>query len=293
MYNWDDLRVFLEVSKTLNLTRAAEKLGVDQTTVYRRINRLERKLGKKLFNRNGNNYLLTSLGEGLMRKSSQLEDEMSKIDKFLEDDLIELFGTINITTTDVIANVVLPPLLAKFHKLHPQLQLDITVCEDFFDMYRREADLAIRSSDSIEPHVYAVEIGRGAWALYGTKDYLKGKPAVNSPDFFTKNSFIAGSEKIEHTKSNKWLRSKIGEENISLKASSMESVYAAVKAGIGIGLLPCVYKDMDNSLIEISERFNNFGSPIWLITQKELIDTEKMKICIDFFREELGEIFQY
>jgi len=293
MYNWDDLRVFLEVSKTLNLSRAAEQLEVDQTTVYRRINRFEKKLGKKLFNRTANTYILTSWGEGLMRKSSHLQDEMSKIDKFLKDDLTELFGTINITTTDVIANVVLPPLLAKFHKLYPQLQLDITVCEDFFDMYKREADLAIRSSDSVEPHVYALKVGRGAWAMYGTKDYLNDRPAFNSPDFFTQNSFIAGSEKIEHIKSNKWLRSKIREESISLKASSMESVYAAVKAGIGIGLLPCVYKDMDNSLVEISERFDNFGSPIWLITQKELIGNEKMKICVDFFKKELGEIFQY
>jgi DNA-binding transcriptional LysR family regulator len=293
MFNWDDLRVFLEVSKTLNLSRAAEELEVDQTTVYRRISRFEKKLGKKLFKRTANTYILTSWGEGLVRKSSHLQDEMSKIDNFLGDNLTDLFGTINITTTDVIANVVLPPLLARFHKLYPHLQLDITVCEDFFDMYRREADLAIRSSDSVEPHVYALKVGRGAWALYGAKDYLKGRPAFNSPGFFTKNSFIAGSEKIEHIKSNKWLRSKVREENISLKASSMQSVYAAVKAGIGIGLLPCVYKDMDNSLIEISERFDNFGSPIWLITQKELIGNEKMKICLDFFQKELGKIFQY
>lgn len=293
MYNWDDLRVFIEVSKTLNLSKAAEKLDVDQTTVYRRINRLEKKLGKKLFNRAGNSYILTSWGEGLMMKSSHLEDEMLKIDKFLEEEQSELFGTINITTTNVIANVVLPPLLARFRKLYPHLQLDINVAEGFFDMYKREADLAIRSSDTVEPHVHALKVGRGAWALYATKEYLEEKPGFNSPDFFTKNSFIAGSEKIEHIKSNKWLRSKVREENVSLKASSMESVYAAVKAGIGIGLLPSVYKNMDDSLVEISERFDNFGSPIWLITHKELIDNEKMKICMEFFLKELKKIFQH
>lgn len=293
MYNWDDLRVFIEVSKTLNLSKAADKLDVDQTTVYRRINRLEKKLGKKLFNRNGNSYILTSLGEGLVRKSTVLEDQMLKIDKFLEEDLSEVFGTVSITTTNVIANVVLPPLLAKFRSLYPQLQLDINVAEDFFDIYKREADLAIRSSDTVEPHVYAQKVGSGAWALYGTEGYLKRRPGYYSKDFFTHNSFIAGSEKIEHIKSNKWLRTRVLEENISLKASSMESIYAAVKAGIGIGLLPCVYKNMDDSLIEISERFVNFGSPIWLITQKELIETEKMKICMDYFLKELREVFQY
>lgn len=293
MYNWDDIRVFIEVSKCLNLSKAAEKLDVDQTTVYRRIIRFERKLGKKLFKRTGNTYILTSLGEGLLKKSSQLIDEMSKIENYLKGDQEELFGTINITTTNVIANVVLPPLVRKFHKLYPQLQVDITVCEDFFDMYKREADLAIRSSDSVEPHVHALKVGRGAWALYGVKEYLKGKSEYKSREFFTRNNFIAGSEKIEHIKSNKWLRTKVKEENISLKASSMESIYAAVKAGIGIGLLPCVYKDMDDSLIEISDRFDNFGSPIWLITQKELIDNEKMILCLDFFLKELRGIFQY
>ena len=66
-----------------------------------------------------------------------------------------------------------------------------------------------------------------------------------------------------------------------------------MKAGIGIGLLPSVYSNMDDSLVEVSEKFDNFGSPIWLITQKELIDNEKMKICMDFFYKELKKIFQY
>ncbi len=293
MFNWDDLRVFLEVSKTLNLSRAAAKLDVDQTTVYRRIRRFEKKLGKKLFKRTAHGYILTSWGEGLTRKSSHLENEMTQIDKFLADDLSDVFGSVNITTTDVIANVVLPPLLAQFYKLYPQLQLDITVCEDFFDMYKREADLAIRSSDSIEPHVNSLKVGRGACAMYAAKSYQKSSPGINSPRLYTENNFIIGSEKIAHIKSTKWLRSKIREENISLRASSMETVYAAVRAGMGIGLLPCVYKGMDNSLVEISGRYHNLGSPIWLITHKELIGNEKIKICIDFFQKGLREIFQY
>ncbi len=291
MYNWDDLKVFLEVSKTLNLSRAAKTLDVDQTTVYRRLLRFEKNLGRKLLKKTGQTYMLTSWGEGLVRKSAHFMDEMSQIELFLEDDMSELLGTVNITNTNVIANAVLPPLLAKFHKQYPQLQLEITVCEEFFDMYKREADLAIRSSDTVEPHEYAQRVGKGSWALYGTKEYLKDRPGINSPNFFSDNKFILGSDKIAHIKSTKWLSSKIREENIVLKASSMENIYHAVRLGMGIGLLPCVYKRNDKTLVELSEPNQDMGSPIWLITQKDAVTNEKIRICLDFFHRELRKIF--
>jgi DNA-binding transcriptional LysR family regulator len=293
MYNWDDLKVFLEVSKTLNLSKAARVLDIDQTTVHRRILRFERKTGKKLLKRVGQGYILTPWGEAIAGKSKGLDDEMKKMEMLLEDNLSEVFGTVNITTTNVIANVVLPPLLVKFHKLYPQLKLEITVAEEFFDIYKREADLAIRSTDVVEPHEHAVKVGKGAWALYATKEYMKGRPNINSPEFFRENMFILGSEKIANIKSTKWLKTKIEEENTSLKANSMEIIYASVKAGLGIGLLPCVYKNMDTSLIELSKPDPKFSSPIWLITQKELTQSEKIKICLDYFHKELKKIFRY
>ncbi len=293
MYNWDDLKVFLEVSKTLNLSKAARVLDIDQTTVHRRILRFERKTGKKLLKKISQGYILTPWGEAIAGKSKGLDDEMKKMEMLLEDNLSEVFGTVNITTTNVIANVVLPPLLVKFHKLYPQLKLEITVAEEFFDIYKREADLAIRSTDIVEPHEHAVKVGKGAWALYATKEYMKGRPNINSPEFFRENMFILGIEKIANIKSTKWLNTKIQEENISLKANSMEIIYASVKAGLGIGLLPCVYKTMDNSLVELSEPDPKFSSPIWLITQKELTQSEKIKICLDYFHKGLKKIFRY
>jgi len=293
MYNWDDLKVFLEVSKTLNLSKAARTLEIDQTTVHRRILRFEKKTGKKLLKRVGQGYILTPWGEAISGKSKGLHNEIKKIDILLEDNLSEVFGTINVTTTNVIANVVLPPLLVKFHEKYPQLKLEMTVAEEFFDIYKREADLAIRSTDVVEPHEHAVKVGKGAWALYASKDYLKGKPKINSAKFFSDNIFILGSEQIANIKSTKWLKTKIQEENISLKANSMEIIYASVKAGLGIGLLPCVYKTMDKSLVELSEPDPKFSSPIWLITQEELTHSEKIKICLEYFQKELKEIFQY
>lgn len=293
MYNWDDLKVFLEVSKTLNLSKAARALDIDQTTVHRRILRFEKKTDKKLLKRVGQGYILTPWGEAISGRSKGLEDEIKKIDMLLEENLTEMFGTVNITTTNVIANIVLPPLLSKFQRLYPQLKLEITVAEEFFDLYKREADLAIRSTDVVEPHEHAVKVGKGAWALYASKDYIKGRPKITSPAFFRENMFILGSEKIANIKSTKWLKTKIEDDNISLKANSMEIIYSSVKASLGIGLLPCVYKVMDKSLIELSEPDSKFSSPIWLITQKELTQSEKIKICIEYFQEKLREIFRY
>ncbi|MEM7008601.1 MAG: LysR family transcriptional regulator [Thermodesulfobacteriota bacterium] len=293
MYNWDDLKVFLEVSKTLNLSKAARELDIDQTTVHRRLLRLERKTGKRLLKRLGQGYVLTSLGEALASHSETLTNEIKKIDKILEDDLSDIFGSVNLTTTNVIANVVLPDLVVKFTKQYPMLKLEITVAEEFFDIYKREADLAIRSTERVEPHEHALKIGKGTWALYASKDYMKTRPNMDNSNFYKDNMFILGSEKIENIKSTKWLRTKISDENIALKANSMESIYSSVKAGLGIGLLPCVYNNVDDSLVELSDPDSKFGSPIWLITHKEFLNSEKIQICLNFFERELKKIFHY
>lgn len=293
MYNLDDLRVFIEVSKMLNMSKAARVLEIDQTTVYRRILRLEKKIGKRLLKKTGQGYILTAWGEGLARKSARLNSEIKEIDQFIDGQLSDIFGTVKITTTNVIANVVLPPLLSRLHKKYSQLKIELIVDEDFFDIYKRDADIAIRSSDAVEPHEYAISVGKGAWAFYAVKDYIKNKPGMNSPNFYSDNVFIIGTERISNIKSTKYLRTIIGEDNIALKANSMESIYAAVKAGLGIGLLPSIYKTMDNSLVELSKPDPKFGAPIWIITQKELIDTEKIQICIDYFYKELKKVFCY
>jgi DNA-binding transcriptional LysR family regulator len=277
----------------LNMSKAARVLEIDQTTVYRRILRLEKKIGKKLLKKTAQGYILTAWGEGLARKSARLNDEIKEIDQFIDGQLSDIFGTVKITTTNVIANVVLPPLLSRLHKKYSQLKIELIVDEDFFDIYKRDADIAIRSSDVVQPPEYAINVGKGAWAFYAVKDYIKNKPGTNSQNFYSNNLFIIGTERISNIKSTKYLRTIIDEDNIALKANSMESIYAAVKAGLGIGLLPSIYKTMDNSLVELSKPDPKFGAPIWIITQKELIDTEKIQICIDYFYKELKKVFCY
>lgn len=293
MFNWDDIKFFLEVSKTLNLTKASASLNVDQTTVYRRILRLEKKTGKKLLKKTGNAFVLTPWGEGLASQSANVKEEIDRVESYLSDETTELFGTVNITTTNVIANVVLPEMAQKFHKIYPSLKLEITVCEDFFDMFKREADIAIRSSDTVEPHVHAVKIGKGGWALYASKKYVEGKPGAGSPDFYKKNQFIIGSERIADIKSSKWLESKVDKDNIILRANSMPCIYSAVKSGLGVGMLPSVYKMQDVDLVELTEPDPKYGSTIWLIAHSDLIQNEKIRICLGFFENELRKVFSF
>ena len=293
MYNWDDLRVFIEVSKTLNLSKAARHLDVDQSTVYRRLLRLEKELGKKLLKNTNQGYVLTYVGEELVRNSAKLSLEMEHVNLFLDNLPSETHEFVNIRTTSDIANAVLPPILSKFNAQFPHIQINITICDGHFDPFEREATFVIRSSEDVELYEVANKVGRSAWSLYATKDYLKDKPKMDSPNFFSDNSFILGSKMIAHLKSTIWLKTKVPEENISFTASSIESLYFGVKAGLGIALLPCVYKNIDNSLVEISEPDPTFSFPLWLITHKQRLKTEKISTCLDYFQQELKKVFLY
>jgi len=293
MYNWDDLRVFIEVSKSLNLSKAARRLDIDQSTVYRRLLRLEKKLSKKLVKNTERGYVLTYIGEELARKSNRLDIEISNVNQFLENLPSEKHESVNIRTTSDIANAVLPTMLSKFNSQFPHLQINITVCDGHFDPFEREATIAIRSSDDIELYEVANRIGIGAWSFYATTEYLKDKPKFDSPNFFSDNSFIVGSKNIAHLKSTKWIKTKVAEENISFTASSIESLYFGVKAGLGIAMLPCIYKNIDHSLVQLTDPDPTFGSPVWLITHKQRLKTEKIYICLDYFQQEFQKVFSY
>ena len=214
-------------------------------------------------------------------------------ESYLGEEHTDVFGTVNITTTNVIANIVLPPILKKLGSEYPNLIPEITVHEEFFDIYKREADIAIRSSDTVEPHVHAEKIGKGGWSLYAVKDYMKNKPGINSPDFYTENNFIMGSERIGRTKSTVWLASKVESSNVVMKANSMPCIYSGVKSGIGIGMLPSLYGKYDSSLVELSKPDPRFGSTIWLIANQDLVKNQKIEICMDFLGSELKKVFSF
>ncbi len=146
--NWDDLKVFLTVAQTQNVTRAGAALKMNAATVGRRIARLEEALGAQLFAKSPSGYHLTTRGQGLLDHAKRVDHEMAGIEAGPEPSGVPLFGTLRVAAPDGCASFVLPQVFGALMEEHPSLQLEIVSLARSSDLLRREVDITI----DVQPH---------------------------------------------------------------------------------------------------------------------------------------------
>src|SRR4051812_49360190 len=144
MFNWDDLRTMLALARNGGLARAAARLGVDQSTVFRRINRLEEKLAVRLFERLPSGYVATVAGERLLATAERMEEEANALDRAIAGNDCRLTGLLRVTSSETTANRLLTRHLAAFRNLHPGIEIELIVENRVLSLTRREADVALR-----------------------------------------------------------------------------------------------------------------------------------------------------
>jgi DNA-binding transcriptional LysR family regulator len=144
--DWNDLRSFLAIARQGSLQGAARTLGVNHSTVFRRLNALEARLGARLFDRSARGYALTAGGEHMLASAERVEDEILGLEHRLLGGDVRLSGTLRVTTTDTLVHGVLGPHLRAFQTAYPAIELELITGNAFFDLYKREADVALRPS---------------------------------------------------------------------------------------------------------------------------------------------------
>jgi DNA-binding transcriptional LysR family regulator len=142
--NWDDLRYFLEVARTQRVSGAAKRLGVDYTTVARRIKALEHSLNTLLFDKSRNDgFLLTEEGQRLLAYADSLETTVQSACEELNETGHTLSGHVRIGSTEGFGCFFLSPQLAHFQAMHPSISMDLLPVPHFVSLSKRKADLAV------------------------------------------------------------------------------------------------------------------------------------------------------
>jgi DNA-binding transcriptional LysR family regulator len=141
---WDDLRYVLAVATSGSLAGAARNLGVNHTTVLRRIGAFEQRLGLRLFERLPTGYVLTAGGEELITAARHIDDTVTALERKLAGQDLRLSGVLRITTTDTLMGSILPEILAEFRDSHPGIAIEVAISNLMFNLTRRDADVAIR-----------------------------------------------------------------------------------------------------------------------------------------------------
>jgi DNA-binding transcriptional LysR family regulator len=222
--DWDRLRVVLAVHRGRTLSAAARALGVDHTTVARRLDGFERDLGAPLFERGPEGLAATSLGEEVLAAAERMEDEVTGLLRRLDGAAGGPTGLVRLTTTRHLAALLFAPALGGFLRAHPRLQVELVGDNLSLDLSRREADLAVRLSRPEVPGVVARRLGEIALACYA---------AAADPRPFEAQLFLAYEDAFGHASPQRYLSGLVPPERMVLRSNTMQALLEAARAGLG------------------------------------------------------------
>ncbi len=288
--DWNDLRIFLTLVRTGTLAKAGGALGIDPSTVYRRIGKLEAQLGAKLFARRGRGYRLTPAGDELADKATRVEEAIVEARRSVAggDDAVR--GTLRITTNESLMERWLAPHLAAFQQAHPELVVEVVVHLRLFHLGRGEADVALRPGPKPdEDDVVAKLLVRGAGAFYASAAYLEraGRPATRAE--LADMDAVGLDDSLAHTVFARATERCFPPSNVRFRCSSLSTQATLVEAGAGIAPLPCYMMDPRPGVVRLFDPEEDLQMPLWLLFHHDLRGAGRVRAFVDFVEARVTE----
>jgi len=280
--DWDDIRHFLEVTRSGSATQAAVRLGVNHTTVYRRISALEDRLGKNLFERSNNGWVITPVGERIVAYAESMAEEANNIERQVLADSHELSGLLRVTAADHCVERLVMPAIRKFIQRYPEISLEVVATVDELDLAAREADVALRGTDEPPPNLVGKRIAQIGFAIYGTQALKEQAAADPDAEDLPCITWVGDG----HTRP-PWIEKSFPNTRHIYRTTSVPVMLAMAREGIGIARLACVLGDPDPKLHRIQARYVEPGPDLWVLSHVDLRTTARVRIFRDFLVEEL------
>ncbi len=282
---WDDLKYFLAVARCGSLRKAASHLKTSAATVGRRIVDLETRLAAHLFDRSQVGYMLTESGEAIYRKAEEVEEAVLSVEREALGRDLRATGKVRLATVDDIAELIIVPRLAGFHRRFPGISLELVAQQGLTNLTRREADVALRT---VRPDHGDYVIRQAGWwslGLYAAKGYVKTKRLRRGISDLSQVDIITWTEECAHLRGGSWLAKHAPLSPIALATNSRRIQHAACRAGMGAAILPSWIADRDPNLVCLLPPKKVMTVELWLVTHRDLLRTARVRVVVDFLAD--------
>lgn len=288
---WEDMRLVLAIGSAGTLAGAARSLGIDHSTAFRRLGGLEEKLGVRLFHRARGGYAPTPAGEAALAAAERMETELSGLERLLAGQDLRPSGTVRVTTTDTLVEV-LTPCFAAFRRAFPEIVLEVVVTNAFLTLTKRDADIAIRPAAAAPETLVgrrAVTIATAVYAASGTFRDADGTGRRARPDLSdpAEHDWVGPDESLAHIGFAKWLRATVPASRVAYRSNTLLGLRAAVRAGLGLAALPCFLADPDPGLRRVCPVMPELATGLWLLTHADLRKVARIRAFLDFMADEI------
>ncbi|MBV8307910.1 MAG: LysR family transcriptional regulator [Gammaproteobacteria bacterium] len=284
MIDWDDVRYFLAVARGGSVRAAAERLGVNHSTVLRRIGQLEERLGAHMFEKLPSGYRLTDAGEEVLEFAHQMEASSHLLETrvFGRDQSVR--GLLRVTLAPTLATHLLMPDLAEFARLHSEIEIEITPAGELANLTNREADVAIRvvyDRNTLPLNLHGLKGPELFGGVYMSRDLLAAWRA-GAPDSL--RWIVVSQNGISD-----WaLEGEVRAAGAPFKTMDGETQIAAVRQGLGMTILPCFVGDADPLLVRAPGTGLHMHGTLWLLTQGETRKTKRVRLFTEFVSRRLA-----
>lgn len=286
MLDWDGIRYFLEVARTQRVSAAAKRLGVQHTTVSRRIHALERELDAVLFDKSkATGFTLTEDGQRFFTHAEQIEGNLFSARREISGLAQMLSGHLRVGSTEGFGNYVLAPLMTDFQRQFPAITLDIMPVPRFISLSKREADIAIALERPQRGPYLCTKLSDYRLKLYGNIDYLASAPPITTLQDLTSHTFIGYVEELLFSDHLRYLEDLVDNERVIFKSTSVIAQYQAAAHGGSLAILPCFMAEQDSRLQAVLDDQIAITRSFWMYCHEDLRHSRRVMALWDFLKQ--------
>lgn len=261
-----DLEVTLALVRGGTLAGAGERLGMDPSTVFRSLQRMERGLGRVLFERTRSGYVATELATELAGHAEHLETALEAARSCVEAAPSQVSGSVRITTTDTILHGLIAPALKSLAREHPLLSYELHTGNELASLTRRDADIAVRATKRPPQHLVGKHVGPIRVALYAAK--RQGARKLLDVEA-GKVDWIAPDDALPEHPSVIWRKRHYPKIIPRYRVNSILSVLELVALGLGVGIVPLFLAEGRRDVVQLTEPLDECETELWLLTHPE------------------------
>ncbi|MDU8910003.1 LysR family transcriptional regulator [Aestuariicoccus sp. MJ-SS9] len=291
-FDWNRARAFLVTAEEGSLSAAARALGMAQPTLGRQVAAFEEELGVTLFERTGRGLTLTEAGTHLMTHMRAMGEAAAAVALAAGGQVQDISGPVAITASELYAQKLLPPVLARLRELAPGLIIEVVSSNEHRDLKRREADIAIRNGRPDQPDLIGKLVAEDRGTFYATRAVAECLGPVSGPADLARADFIGMDGLAGYIKALNAFGIPVTESHFPILAASHSAHWDMARAGLGVGVGPCWLGDADPDLVALLPQGPYIDYPVWLVAHRELRTSPRVRLVWDTLAEMLPDLLR-
>ena len=282
--DWDNIRAFLAVTRSGRVAAAARQLGVNHTTVSRRLATLETQLGSPLFYRTSAGYQLTPAGETILANAEEMERAAVTIGARVRERTGRLQGRVRVAMPPEFASHWLSKHLREFRRRFPEISLQVLVGSRTLDLSRGEAEIAVRTPRPHQVGLITSRLATTTTALYASRTFI-GKRRLQIVDVASARGipFLVYPPSLQLLQRAAWFQSILGAADVILETNGTHALLESARASVGVAVLPCFLARTCEDLMRVSE--NVAEHDLWIATHPDFRKDPRVRATSDFLKE--------